>query len=141
MSFENVLYAGASFPIGTLADRVQKQGLLAMGYFLGAVTAFGTAALFYLGSSNLGILAAVFGLAGIYIAVEDALEGAIPADLVPSEARGVAYGLMGTVNGVGDLAASALVGTLWTAITPTASFGCAGILMLLGTAQVYRNRA
>jgi MFS family permease len=136
----NVLYAAASFPIGALADRVQKDRLLAAGYFLGVLTAVATALLFTFHTSNLAILATVFSLAGAYVAVEDALEGAIPADLVPSEARGTAYGLMGTVNGVGDLAASALVGTLWTAISPIASFGCAGILMLLGTAQVYRNR-
>ncbi len=140
-ALRNVFYAGASFPIGALADRVQKEKLLAAGYLLGVFTAFGTAALFAFHISNLATLAAVFALAGVYIAMEDALEGAIPADLVTSEARGTAYGLMGTVNSGGDLGASALVGTLWTAISPAVSFGCAAILMLLGTAQVYRNQA
>jgi MFS family permease len=51
-------------------------------------------------------------LAGLYVAAEDALEGAIPADLVPPGQRGTAYGLMGAVNGFGDLVASAMVGTL-----------------------------
>ncbi len=47
---------------------------------------------------------------------------------------------MGTVNGVGDLVASALVGTLWTAVSPVVAFVCAGLLMLLGTAVVWNNR-
>jgi len=48
--------------------------------------------------------------------------------------RGTAYGSMGAVNGAGDLIASALVGTLWTAVSPVAAFGCAGALMLAGAA-------
>jgi hypothetical protein len=54
--------------------------------------------------------------------------------------RGTGYGVMGTVNGVGDLVASALVGTLWTAVSPVVAFVCAGLLMLLGTAVVWNNR-
>jgi MFS family permease len=128
----NVFYAGASFPIGAIADKTNKQKLLAGGYFVGALTALGTGALFSFSITSIGLMGLVFVLAGIYIAVEDALEGAIPADLVSSEARGTAYGLMGTVNGVGDLVASALVGSLWTAVSPVMAFGCAGFLMLLG---------
>jgi MFS family permease len=137
----NVLYAAAAFPIGALADRMQKQMLLAAGYLFGVLTAFGTAAVFAFHIVNPAVLAAVFALAGVYIAAEDALEGAIPADLVPGEARGTAYGLMGTVNGVGDLVASALVGMLWTVVSPAASFASAGVFMLLGAIEVYRNRS
>ena len=137
----NLFYAGASFPTGFLADRMDKQKLLALGYFLGVVAAIGTASLFAGERASLAALVALFALAGIYIAVEDSLEGVAPADLVPPEARGSAYGMMGTVNGIGDLAASALVGTLWTAVSPVASFGCAGALMLLGAILVLKNRA
>jgi MFS family permease len=137
----NLFYAGASFPIGFLADRISKTKLLAAGYLLGACTAMATSALFVFHASRSGALAAVFAAAGFYIAMEDALEGAIPADLVPSGLRGVGYGVMGTVNGVGDLAASALVGTLWTAVSPAAAFGAAALLMLLGAALVLRNHA
>jgi MFS family permease len=135
----NAIYALGSFPIGALADRANKEWLLAAGYFIGVLTAIGTALLFEYQIAHLGILAAVFILAGIYIAIQDTLEGAIPADLVATESRGSAYGLMGTVNGVGDFAASAAVGTLWTAVSPVYAFAIAGILMLLGTLVVARN--
>lgn len=128
----NLVYAGVSFPIGRLADEMSKQALLATGYFVGSVTAIAVAVLFALGISNLAALVLVFCLSGIYIAAQDALEGAIPPDLVSSEVRGTAYGLMGAVNSVGDFGASALVGTLWTAISPVASFACAGALMFSG---------
>jgi MFS family permease len=137
--FHNVLYAAASFPVAVLGDRTDKQGLLAAGYALGAITAFRTAALFALETSSIPPLAVLFGFGGTYIAMEDALEGVIPADMVPSDARGMAYGLMGTVNGIGDLTASALVGTVWTVVSTMVAFCLAGILMFLGTALLFRT--
>jgi len=135
----NIVYAGASFPIGILADRMNKIKLLAIGYLLGVLTAAGTAALMAVGVPGIPQLAIVFIFAGLCIAAEDALEGVIPADMVASRSHGTAYGLMGTVNGVGDLGASVLVGSLWTAVSPSAAFAAAGILMLLGTLLVARN--
>lgn len=136
----NVFYAGASLPIGAAADRAPRLSLLVLGYFLGGLTAVGAAILFATSTSNPIALTAVFAGAGLYIAMQDALEGMIPADLVASSSRGTAYGLMGTVNGVGDLVASVLVGTLWTAVSPVAAFLCAAALMWSGTALLWTNR-
>ncbi|MFB3829682.1 MAG: MFS transporter [Bryobacteraceae bacterium] len=136
----NALYAAASFPVGSAADRMDKQTLLSWGYALGAATGIATAWVFASGVAGLAPLAVIFSLAGVYIAVEDTLEGAIPADLVASESRGTAYGLMGSVNGIGDLVASALVGTLWTAASPVSAFMAAAALMALGAALVLWNR-
>jgi len=79
-------------------------------------------------------------LAGTYIATEDALEGALTADFVGVDVRGTAYGVMGTVNGVGDLAASVVLGLLWTVVSPAAGFIYAAAAMLIGTVLVYRLR-
>ena len=136
----NVFYAAASFPAGALADRMDKQKLLAAGYATGALTAFAMMATFRASTPSLAWLVAIFALGGIYIGMEDALEGAIPAGLVAADARGTAYGLMGAVNGVGDLFASALVGTLWTAVSPASAFFAAGALMSAGAALVLWNR-
>ncbi len=72
-------------------------------------------------------------LAGIYIAAEDTLESAITADYIESEKRGIAMGVLGTVNGIGDFVASVLIGFLWTAVSPTAGFVISGLIMLSGT--------
>jgi MFS family permease len=133
----NVVYAASAFGAGILADRMNKPRLLAAGYAVGALTGFAAAALFASNVAGLAAIGTVFVLAGIYIGVEDALEGAIPADMVAPGERGTAYGLMGTVNGVGDLIASALVGTVWTAFSPVAAFLCAGALMFAGAVLVY----
>jgi MFS family permease len=136
----NVVYTLASFPAGALSDRIGKQTLLAIGYVLGALTALGAAALFLLPRAGIIPIGAVFALSGVYIAMEDTLEGAIPADLVKRENRGTAYGLMGAVNGMGDLVASALVGSLWTFVSPALAFALAALLMLSGAALTYWNR-
>jgi MFS family permease len=131
-AWRNFVYAAASYPIGALSDRVSRAALLATAYLAGALTAGMTACFFFAGISNLWWLAALFALAGMYIAAQDTLEGAIPADHVPPDARGAAYGLLGTVNGMGDFVASVLVGTLWTAFSPTTAFAAAAVLMLAG---------
>ena len=134
----NVVYAGGSYPIGRLADRMRKPPLLAAGYFCAALVAGLTAAFFVHGSAAFPALAGLFAIAGIFAAAQDTLEGAIPPDLTDAGMRGTVYGTLGAVNGAGDLIASALVGTLWTAVSPMAAFAAAGMLMLLGTVGVAR---
>ena len=81
----------------------------------------------------------LFALAGISIAVYDALEGALTADLVEEDSlRGTAYGVLGTVNGIGDLVASVVVGLLWTRFSPALAFGYAAVFMSLGGLVIYR---
>ncbi len=136
----NLTYAAAAYPFGALGDRVNKRKLLALGYLIGVLTALGVAWMYVSGSTGWWAFLAVFSLAGVYIGAEDTLEGAIPADLTGPEMRGGAYGLMGAVNGVGDLTASVLVGTLWTLTTPAIAFSAAAALMLVGTVVVWSGR-
>ena len=98
-----------------LGDRFSRRGLLLLGYLLGAVVMVGFVIAFLTNTSSILWLGVLFALAGVYIAVEDSLEGALTADLVPDESnRGTAYGVMGTVNGIGDFLSSVVVGLLWS---------------------------
>ena len=137
----NVFYAGASYPVGALSDRMGRLGILVLGYVVGALTAAGFVAAFAFSWRHPAYLLGLFCLAGIYIAAEDALEGAMTADLVPAvESRGIAYGVLGTVNGVGDLAASVIVGALWTAVSPAVAFAYATAAMAAGAVTIARVR-
>ncbi len=133
----NTVYAAASYPVGWLADRQRKAPLLAGGYLCGAVTAGLAAWMFKSGSANLPALAATFTIAGIFAAAQDTLERALPPDITDSEIRGTVYGSLGAVNGLGDFVSSALVGTLWTAVSPSIAFTTAGGLMLAGSLCVF----
>jgi len=132
----NAVYASASFPIGALADRMAKPPLLAGGYLCEAIVAGSTALLFARGTANIASLVAIFFVSGIFAAAQDTLEGAIPPDLTDPNMRGTVYGSLGAVNGVGDLIASALLGTLWTVISPVIAFSTAAALMTTGALAV-----
>ncbi len=131
----NVAYAIFSYPIGHLGDRYEKRKLLALGYLAFAVGTLGFAvegvAVFY-------ILAILFGLIGFHVAVVDTIEAAYAAELLPVGLRGTGYGVLQTVNGVGDLMSSAIVGVLWTIFSPTIAFTYAGILSIIATVVLLR---
>jgi len=135
-ALRNALYAAAAFPVGALADRIGRRGLLACGYVVAALTFVG----FMRASSDLWYLALLFAAAGIFMAAEDALEGAIAAELLPAETRGLGYGVLGSVNGVGDLLSSIIVGMLWAHVSITAGLAYAAILSSVGAALILRIR-
>jgi MFS family permease len=135
-TFHNVTYAAASYPIGALGDRGGKRGLLALGYGLAAVMCAG----FLRAPSSLAALAALFGIAGIYVAAHDTLEKSLAAELLPADVRGTGFGVLASVNGIGDFASSIAVGFLWSGVSPAAGFVYAGVLSLAGAAMIYRWR-
>jgi len=120
-TFHNLLYAGLSFPAGWLGDRRSKRALLAGAYCLFGLLALGLIRQ----TSSIAFLLLLFGAAGAYIAFVDALEGAYAAELLPAPVRGTGYGVLSTVNGVGDFVSSVLVGVLWSRVSASAGFGYA----------------
>src|SRR6185437_14544504 len=107
--FHNVLYAAVSYPAGALGDRINKSRLLAVGYALFGLLCLG----FLFVGAHLAGLTALFAIAGIYIGIVDAMERALAADLLPLSQRGTGYGALATVNSIGDLLSSVVVGVLW----------------------------
>jgi len=128
----NITYALASFPIGSLSDRMSRVVLLALGYFLAVLTIGGFVLAFVMNWANLPFLFLLFALAGVFIAAEDTLESAITADFIPSETRGIGMGVLGTVNGIGDFGASVIVGFLWSAVSAGFAFALSAATMLVG---------
>jgi MFS family permease len=130
----NAFYAAGSYPAGVLADRLGKRALLIGGYVLFAALNV----LLLAGHAGVPVLVAAFVLAGIYIAMVDAAEGAFAAELLPAEVRGAGYGVLATVNGIGDLVSGIVVGGLWTLLSPAAGFVYAALMALAGTLLLRR---
>ncbi|HVB08037.1 MAG TPA: MFS transporter, partial [Candidatus Acidoferrales bacterium] len=132
-TLHNIVFAVISYPAGVLADRIGKRGLLAVAYALAAVMCIG----FIFAPPTIPWLAVLFTIAGIHIGIQQGLEKSAAAELLASEIRGTGFGVLATVNGIGDFASSIVVGTLWTMVAPAAGFLYGAIFSLAGAALIY----
>lgn len=128
----NIVYAFSTYPAGAIADRFRNhRKILGLGYVAGISVPLLLIGCFVKGWNSLPLLALIFSIAGLVNGIQDTLEGATTADLAPPDHRGLAFGLLGGVNGVGDLLSSLLVGALWT-LHPAWGFGYAAACMGAG---------
>jgi MFS family permease len=132
----NVLYAAFAFLAGVLADRSDKHRLLAIGYGLAALMA--VVIIFF--PLNLPVLVIVFVLAGIYVAIEEALEDSLAAELVDKDSHGMGFGMLATVNGLGDFVSSLVVGLLWAYFGIGVALGYSAILFAVGALSIWKLR-
>jgi MFS family permease len=109
----------ASIPAGRLGDRRGAVLVLVLGVGLFGLAYAGFAA----GGADVLALAPWFVAAGVAIGCVETAEHAAVASLAPAELRGSAFGLLAAVQSFGNLAASAIAGLLWTAISPRVAFG------------------
>jgi len=138
--WRNVVQSAASFPVGMLADRVGALRILVLGYALGAMTGLLMAITFWLHVNTLALLAAVFLLAGLYTAVQEALEPTVIAEMVSADTLAMSIGALGTTNGTAKFISSAGVGLIWSALSPVLGFAFATITMAAGTVMLARLR-
>lgn len=131
--WRNVVQVVVSYPIGYLADQAGHARVLIVGYALGALTAVLTALAFWQHIDSVPQLAGIFFVAGLYVAVQEALESTVTAEMVEPEKLALSYGALGTVNGVAKFVSSATVGVVWTALSPVVGFALAAALMAAGT--------
>jgi MFS family permease len=127
----NVIYAAAAYPAGALADKYGHQRVLSWGYSLSAMVPISIGLYFYFDVGSVPLLAGSFAVAGLVSGIQDTLEGSTTGALAPTDQRGLAFGLLGATNGIGDLVSSVIVGALWTA-HPVLGFGYAAVLMATG---------
>ena len=130
----NVLYASFAFISGWLADFCSKPLLLGTSYALASVMAL----LIIVAPPGLVTLTAVFVLGGIHVAMNETLEDSFCAELVKESHHGMAFGVLATVNGVGDFISSVTVGALWSAFGVRVAFGYSLVLFLAGACLVWR---
>ena len=130
-----LLYAGhnaanslVAYPAGALADRIGRRRVLVVGIGLFAAASLG----FVPGSDNIGVLAVLFVAVGASTALVETAQGAYAAELLHDSVRGRGFGLLGLVDGIGDLTSSIVVGVLFTVTAPSWGFVYAATLSALG---------
>ena len=121
----NVAATLTSLAAGKASDRTGASRVLAVG-----VAAFGFA---YVGfthdTANWAVLLPWFVLAGVGIGCVETAEHAAVATHAPEHIRGSAFGLLAATQSFGNLAASAIAGILWSALSPTWAFGYLAVAM------------
>jgi MFS family permease len=117
----------ASVPGGQLADRRGNPLVLLLGVVCCAAAYLGLA----LTGPTIALLALFFVLAGIAIGFVETAEHSAVAALAPLDVRGSAFGALAAIQSLGNFAASAAAGLLWTALSPRAAFLYLAVWMLV----------
>jgi len=125
----NIAQALADYGIGSLSDKLGRKSLLAsFGFLLFGITSLG-----FIYATDIYFFVFLFVLSGISAATYTALEKAYAADLLPSNIRGTGYGVLQTIDGIGDFISSFVVGTIWALISPELSFIYAALVSFAST--------
>jgi len=96
--------------------------------------------LFAVTPASIAVLAALFALVGVSRALVETGQGSYAAELLPDNIRGRGFGLIGLVDGLGDLIANVVVvGVLFTVATPAAGFIFAAVMSSAGAATLVRR--
>jgi MFS family permease len=125
----NIVYAVASYPLGLLGDRFGRKPMLILGYAIAVATFIG----FVITPANLILYGSLFALCGVFIAAEDTLESTLAAEMVEEKSRALGFGALATVNGIGDLVSSVMIGFIWTFVGYSAGFLVAAVIAAAGT--------
>ena len=112
-----------------------------VSFAAGALVYVASYLLFAVGSGSWPVLLIAFLLAGAGIGLAEPAESSLVARLLPDRLRGSGFGLLGGVQSFGDFASSAVVGLLWSAVSPPAGFVYAAAWMAIAALGSLRTSA
>ncbi len=124
--FYNIIYAIFSYPLGGLADKYGKQKVFSFGLMIFSAVYFGFAFL-----NDINLIWILFALYGIYAASTEGVSKAWISDLIPSEQRGSAIGLLTMLSSFSVMLGSFLTGILWDRFGSSFPFLLSAISSLL----------
>jgi MFS family permease len=128
----NSLFA---YPAGAIADRIGRRHILVVGIALFALASLG----FISDTRNIALLALLFVAVGASTALVETGESAYAAELLHDSIRGRGFGLVGLVDGIGDLVSSIVVGVLFTVTEPAWGFVYAAVVASAGALVLSRR--
>lgn len=126
----NMVYSAFSYPSGVISDRIGRKKTIAISYIVFILVFLGFA--FASAPLHAWLLFAAYG---VFYGINDGVQRAFVADIVPSAKRATAYGIYHAVTGASMLPASLIAGLLWKTASSSAAFmvgaGLAAVACLL----------
>ena len=112
-----VVFSASSYPVGVLADRMDRGVLLAFGF-----VALILAELVLASASGYAIAMIGVVMWGVHLGLTQGLLSALVADSAPDHLRGTAFGIFNLVNGIALLFASLVAGVVWQMLGASMAF-------------------
>ncbi len=134
----SVVFSLSAYPVGLLADRMDRGILLVLGFVSLIV-----AELLLAKASGYILVMAGVAVWGVHLGLTQGLLSAMVADSAPDHLRGTAFGIFNLVNGIALLFASLVAGLLWQMLGASmafyagAAFAGAALVLLLAS---FRSR-
>ncbi len=118
LALMHIVFAGAAYPFGVLADRIDRRVQLGIGAIFLIV-----ADVVLVGAGAAWTTALGVALWGLQMGITQGLLSACVADAAPEQLRGTAFGMYELAVGVATFAASTAAGVLWMSGGPGLTFG------------------
>ncbi len=111
MVIMSLVYSLSAYPVGMLADRIDRKRILSWG-LIALILADLT-----LASSNNSLELLIMGVVfwGLHMGLSQGIITALIADAAPTESKGTAFGIFNSICGLSLLFASIVAGLLWDA--------------------------
>ena len=113
----NTVSVFLAIPIGKLSDKIGREKLIILGFFVYALVYF-----FFGMFNSIGIFIMLFVMYGFYSALTDGSQKSMVSDIVSKELTGTGFGLYHAVLGITLLPASLIAGLLYDNVNSNAPF-------------------
>jgi predicted MFS family arabinose efflux permease len=130
-----IFYAGASYPAGAAADRLNRRTLLLLG-----VAPLIAADLDLAFAASPLIVFVGAALWGLHMGITQGLLLKLVADTAPEELLGTGFGIFNLVSGGALLLASVIAGSLWNSLGPSATFLAGAVFVAIAAIALLASR-
>lgn len=124
----NMVSVILAIPIGKLSDKIGREKLIILGFFVYAVVYY-----FFGRFNRIDIFIILFMGYGLYSALTDGNQKALISDIIGKDLRGTGYGIYHAVLGLTLLPASLIAGLLYDHVNSNAPFYFGSLMALLAT--------
>ncbi len=118
----NLVHVLASYPLGSLADKIGIKRVLVTGLFFYAIVYAGFAV-----GNQLWHYAVLFVLYGLYAAATEGLSKAWVSNVCEKDETATAIGFYTAFQSIAAMLASTIAGLLWTYVSPAAALGTSAV--------------